>query len=100
MFTITGIPGFRIRCTSLARTVLDLTSLLTLEAAVSVADAAERMMGERIREWDVDAIESWRVDMQQRLDAAGAARGVRQARWVAEFADGRAQLPGESASRL
>lgn len=89
-----------IRCTSLARTVFDLCRTLPLEASVAVADAAERLMGERIREWDLDAIESWRSDLQQRLEGAGGARGVRQARWVAGFADGRAQLPGESVSRL
>lgn len=89
-----------IRCTNLSRTVLDLCRILPLEAAVAVADAAERLMGQRIREWDLDAIESWRAGQQQRLDTAAGARGVRQARWVANFADGRAQLPGESVSRL
>ena len=89
-----------IRCTSLARTVFDLCRTLPLEASVSVADAAERLMGERIREWDLDAIESWRAGLQHRLDGAAGARGIRQARWVADFADGRAQLPGESVSRL
>lgn len=89
-----------IRCTSLSRTVFDLCRTLPREAAVAIADAAERMMGERLREWDRDAIESWRTGLQQRLDLAGGARGIRQARWVADFADGRAQLPGESVSRL
>lgn len=89
-----------IRCTSLSRTVFDLCRTLPLEAAVAVADAAERMMGKRIREWDLDAIASWRSKFRKRLDAAGGARGVKQARWVAEFSDGRAQLPGESVSRL
>lgn len=89
-----------IRCTSLARTVFDLIRILPLEAGVGVADAAERMMGLRLREWDLDAIASWRGGMQERIDAAVGARGIRQARWVADFADGRAQLPGESVSRL
>jgi hypothetical protein len=89
-----------IRCTSLSRTVFDLCRTLPLEAAVAIADAAERRMGERIREWDVEAVESWRGGLQQRLNAAIGARGVRQARWVSGFADGRAQLPGESVSRL
>lgn len=89
-----------IRCTSLSRTVFDLCRTLPLEASVAVADAAERLMGERIREWDVDAIASWRAGLQDRLGGAAGARGVRQARWVADFADGRAQLPGESVSRL
>ena len=89
-----------IRCTSLARTVFDLVRGLPLEGAVSVADAAERMMGIRIREWDLNAIAAWRAEIERRLDGAWGARGIRQARWVAEFADGRAQLPGESVSRL
>jgi hypothetical protein len=89
-----------IRCTSLSRTVFDLIRTLPPEAAVAVADAAERMMAERLREWDQDAVVSWRRQLAVRLQAAGGARGIRQARWVAEFADGRAQLPGESVSRL
>jgi hypothetical protein len=89
-----------IRCTSLSRTVFDLARTLPREAAVALADAAERMMGERLREWDVDAVVSWRRGMQERLASAEGARGIRQARWVADFADGRAQLPGESVSRL
>ena len=89
-----------IRCTSLARTVFDLCRHLPLEAAVAIADAAERMMGARIREWDQAAVDSWRAGMQARLDLGAGARGIRQARWVAGFADGLAQLPGESVSRL
>lgn len=95
LVTIDGI-----RCTTLSRTVFDLCRLLPREAAVAVADAAERMMATRIREWDKDAVESWRTGMQERIDRAPGVRGIRQARWVAEFADGRAQLPGESVSRL
>jgi hypothetical protein len=89
-----------IRCTSLSRTVFDLVRTLPLEAAVAVADAAERQMADRGREWDLDAVFSWRTRLEQRLAAADGARGIRQARWVAEFADGRAQLPGESVSRV
>ncbi|MFC4139693.1 MULTISPECIES: hypothetical protein [unclassified Microbacterium] len=89
-----------IRCTSLSRTVFDLIRTTPLEAAVSAADAAERMMAQRGREWDLDAVESWRMAIAQRIADASGARGIRQARWVADFADGRAQLPGESVSRL
>lgn len=95
---VTTIDG--IRCTSLSRTVFDLIRTLPLEAAVSVADAAERQMAVQGWEWDQDAIASWRCALQARLDDAAGARGIRQARWVGEFADGRAQLPGESVSRL
>lgn len=89
-----------IRCTSLERTVFDLIRVLPLASAVAVADAAERQMGERGWEWDLDAVTSWRRSLASRIDAATGARGVRQARWVSAFADGRAQSPGESVSRL
>lgn len=89
-----------IRCTSLSRTVFDLIGALPREAAVALADAAERKMGERLREWDVDSVVSWRRGLQARLANAAGLRGVRRARWVADFSDGRAQLPGESVSRL
>lgn len=89
-----------IRCTSLARTVFDLVRTLPIEAAVACADAAERQMAQRGREWDEDAVSAWRRSMDQRIEAAPGARGIRQARWVISFADGRAQLPGESVSRV
>jgi len=89
-----------IRCTSLARTVFDLIGTLPLEAAVALADAAERQMALRLREWDVEAVISWRRGLSRRFAEARGMRGVRQARWVAAFADGRAELPGESVSRL
>ena len=89
-----------IRCTSLRRTVFDVIRTTTVETAVACADAAERMMILRGREWDLEARDSWRRSMRELLVAANGARGIRQARRVAEFADGRAQLPGESVSRL
>ncbi|PRB11768.1 hypothetical protein [Microbacterium sp. MYb62] len=89
-----------IRCTSLSRTVFDLIRTLPVPAAVAATDAAERQMADRQWEWDLDAVVAWRRGLGERLSEAGGARGIRQARWVAEFADGRAQLPGESVSRL
>ena len=89
-----------IRTTTLSRTVFDLMRTLPPEAAVSCADAAERMIAMRVREWDEDAVQAWRRGMGERIAAATGARGVKAARWMAEFADGKAQLPGESVSRL
>ena len=89
-----------IRCTSLARTVFDLIRTVPVATAVALADAAERTMAERLREWDADAVVSWREELARRVHESPGARGIRQARWVADFADGRAQLPGESVSRL
>ena len=94
---VCGIP-----CTTLDRTVFDLIRSLSLEAAVAVADAALRRVAwyDRERRYDEERAAAWKAGMRQRLDAAAGARGIRQARWVIEFADGRAQLPGESVSRL
>jgi hypothetical protein len=89
-----------IRCTSLERTVFDVARTLPLETAVACADAAERTVALRGPRWDEDALAFWRAHLAERMGAAAGARGVRQARRVIEFADGRAQLPGESVSRL
>lgn len=79
-----------LRCTSLARTVFDVARTLRPDAAVAVADAALRMTSS-----DQEVL---RGDILR--FARSGLRGVRQARWVADFADGRAQLPGESVSRV
>lgn len=89
-----------IRCTSLERTVFDMIRTLSPEASVAAADAAERQYALRGRVWDEQAIDHWRRSMRARVAASSGARGIRQARRIAEFADGRAQLPGESVSRL
>lgn len=85
-------------CTSLARTVLDLSRAFSAEVAVSAADAALARVAVTGHRQDEDAAAQWRDEMLQL--ARPGLRGVRQARWIAEFADGRAQLPGESVSRL
>ncbi|MFG6444105.1 hypothetical protein ACFXQA_02415 [Microbacterium sp. P07] len=90
-----------IRCTSLERTALDMARVSTPEAAVAVADAALTVgAGVDYRAYDQRASEEWRESMSERLARVGSIRGIRQARWVMNFADGRAQLPGESVSRL
>ena len=87
-----------IRCTSLERTVFDLARTTSLETSVSAGDAALRSVAIRGHDYDWDAAAEWR-DNLERLASAGL-RGVKKARWVTEFIDGRAQLPGESVSRL
>ncbi|MEV8262920.1 type IV toxin-antitoxin system AbiEi family antitoxin domain-containing protein [Microbacterium sp. NPDC077057] len=87
-----------LRCTSLARTVFDLARLLRPEAVVAAGDAALRMVSVDGHEVDPDAVAAWRAEVEG-LCVAGL-RGVRRARWIGVFADGRAQLPGESVSRL
>ena len=88
-----------IRCTSPDRTVLDLACLATPEAGLSAADAALRRFAVDQHVQDPDRAEEWRARMCGRA-AAVRVRGVRRARWLLAFADGRAQLPGESVSRL
>ena len=92
-----GIP-----CTSLERTVYDVIRTESKETAVVVADAALRQVawGSRRDRYDHDSAESWRARLIARIEGSPGARGIRQARWVVRFADGRAQLPGESVSRL
>ena len=87
-------------CTTLDRTVFDVTRTLRPEAAVSCAGAALRQVAVSDHQQDVDLAERWREAMLQRVDAAPGARVIRQARRVLEFADGGAQLPGEGVSRL
>ncbi|AZH78377.1 hypothetical protein CSX12_07825 [Microbacterium sp. Y-01] len=87
-----------LRCTSLTRTVFDLARLLRPEAVVAAGDAALRLISVEGHAVDLDAVAAWRAEVEG-LCAAGL-RGVRRARWIAAFADGRAQLPGESVSRL
>lgn len=95
IITIDGVT-----CTTLERTVFDCMRTLPLEAAVSIADAAERSIAFRHREWDPDAADSWRHGIGGRIERAAGARGIRPARFVAAFANGKAQLPLESVSRL
>lgn len=89
-----------IRCTSLERTVFDVARTCGAEVAVSCADAALRREAGRGHGVDSTAQDAWRERMRERAARAAGRRGVTAARWVIEFADGRAQLPGESVSRL
>lgn len=95
---VTTVDG--IRCTTLERTVFDLARSLGWEAAVSAADAALRRASVRNRMFDAEAAAEWRERMRARASRASGQRGVRQAVKVIEFADGRAELPGESVSRV
>ncbi|HET8927479.1 MAG TPA: type IV toxin-antitoxin system AbiEi family antitoxin domain-containing protein [Microbacterium sp.] len=88
-----------LRCTSLARTVADVARTGTLEQAVTVADAALRALcvPERAR-YDVDAAAQFRARALQ--IARRSAHGLTRATRVLAFADGRAERPGESLSRI
>ncbi|MCC4907872.1 type IV toxin-antitoxin system AbiEi family antitoxin domain-containing protein [Microbacterium sp. cx-59] len=86
-----------LRCTSLVRTVADVARTSERETSVCVADAALRLVA-MSRTYDADRAQ------ELRAAAAGIARGSAHGIWraerVLEFADGRAQLPGESISRI
>ena len=58
-----------IRCTSLERTVFDLASRLTPEAAIAVADAALRRIAVRRHEQDHIAAAEWRDELGRRAQA-------------------------------
>lgn len=77
----------RVRCTSLARTVTDLARMTTFEQGVMLADAALRQGLKR-------------AALADRIAAAAGWTGVARARAVAEFADGRAESPMESVTRV
>src|SRR6188472_4029406 len=94
------IDGLRV--TTLERTVYDVIRTASLETAVVCFDAALRRVAwdERARECIPSAAGGLRDVVMNRIATNTGARGIRQARFVAGFADGRAQLPGESVSRL
>ncbi|WP_345800060.1 hypothetical protein AAIB33_11310 [Microbacterium sp. AZCO] len=89
-----------IRCTTLERTTFDIARSLSREAAVAFADAALRKVAMRGTSYDTVAAEGWRERMLDRAARGAGLRGVRQAIEVIRFADGRADLPGESVTRL
>lgn len=93
---LTEVSG--LRCTSVERTVLDLARRLPHEAAVASADAALRRVAVTDNRQDDGIAEEWRDGLLER--AARRSPGIRHARRVIAFADGRAQLPGESVSRV
>ncbi len=87
-----GVP-----VTPLARTVIDVAAVSPFVSGVVVADAALRLnlLAESSgapRPLDLDELEFELVRL-------GSGRGAARARRVTAFADGRAQLPGESVSR-
>jgi hypothetical protein len=95
--TIDGIP-----CTSLARTVADMVRLAPPEAGMSIADAALRRAAwdDTALTYDEASAENVRAQVRDIMERYPGARGIRRGRFVLGLADGRAQLPGESVSRL
>lgn len=84
-------------CTALARTVADVASVAPIPQAVAVADAALAGMQDQ---WGI--LQRLQLEPERlRDEIAGrkSSRGIRQLRWVAEFANGLSGSPGESISR-
>jgi hypothetical protein len=79
---VAGIP-----VTSLVRTVLDLARTVTIDQAVAAGDRAL-------------ALGVSRLDLERALLAMEHWPGVRRARRVVAFLDGRSESPGESVSRV
>lgn len=94
------IDGHRV--TSLDRTVYDVIRTSSLEAAIVVYDAALRLVAwdEEEKVYDLEAAARFRQLVDDRIRRGRGARGIRQARFISAIADGRAQLPGESITRL
>lgn len=82
---VTEIDGWLV--TGLARTIADLGRTMPLDRALATADAGLRLGCPPLR-------------LLQEVQRSERRRGARQVRFVAGFADGRAESPGESSSRL
>lgn len=85
--------------TSLTRTIADVARTATFEQAVVIADAALRKVA-LLSANEYDSERAAQFCDEARVIAARSAHGVRRAERVLAFADGRAQLPGESISRI
>lgn len=88
-----------IRYTSLERTVLDLACTSAATVALSAADAALRSVAVSGQVQDAAIARDWKEQMLARAERPRRP-GIRGAREILSVADGRAQLPGESVSRL
>lgn len=89
-----------LRVTSGIRTAFDVSRTLRRDAAQSIADASLRRHAVTRNRQSAELSAQWREDLERRLVGMRGAPGTRRASEVIAFADGRAQLPGESVSRL
>ncbi len=91
--TIEGVP-----VTSLARTVVDLASRESFGHSVTVADAALRRATHPVE--GLPAVSVSREDFSRELESIPLRHGSVRAARVVAFADGAADRPGESMSRV
>ena len=88
-----------LRCTTLVRTISDMARTATFEQSVTATDAALRSMCTPAR-GVYDSEGASEFCRQALRSAKRSAHGISRAERVLRFADGRAQLPGESVSRV
>jgi hypothetical protein len=98
-----GVPDDRVEIdgldvTTLSRTVVDLARTESFGRAVTLADSALRRTLHPID--SVPRTYLARVDLEAELDRVPMRHGSAKARRVIEFADGAADRPGESMSRV
>lgn len=99
----TGVPNASeiiddLVVTSLAKTVVDVACTSSFGTAVAVADAALRRTAHPVD--GVPATQLTRAELLDELADIPLRHGSARARAVIEFADGRADRPGESMSRV
>ncbi|KAA9106315.1 hypothetical protein [Microbacterium rhizomatis] len=87
-------------CTTPERTVYDVARLERPEVALPIADAALRQVALAGTEYSEARAADWLQGLHARIGRGVGARGIRRLRMIADLVDGRAQLPGESVSRL
>jgi hypothetical protein len=87
-----------LRTTTIARTVVDIARTSTLREAVTIADAA--LHGLRDRAGRIIRAPVSKEALVAELAHARAGKGVVKARVAIELADGAAESPGESVSRV
>lgn len=88
-----------LRCTSIPRTMADVARTCAFDTAVCVLDAALRGVAHtRVAPYDAERAEEMRA--RALTIALRSAHGRSRAYRALAFADGKAQLPGESISRI
>ncbi|GAA1995740.1 hypothetical protein GCM10009777_35250 [Microbacterium pumilum] len=80
--------------------MFDVARTVRTEPALVVADAALRLTAVTGRRQNDDRAEEWREALRTRAGRARGARGIRSLLGIVEFANGLAESPGESVSRL
>ncbi|MFL0564402.1 hypothetical protein ACH0CG_01485 [Microbacterium sp. 179-I 1D1 NHS] len=88
-----------VRCSSLERTVWDVARSLPADSALAAADAALRLAVDSERAGSFSHA-GLRQRLLERCAASSGVRGIRSAIRIMELADPRAELPGESVTRL